>query len=382
MTAMYRADQIGSLLRPPALLEARAAFTAGRISADQLRQAEDTAIMQALAMQQATGIDVYSDGEYRRAGWAAGLPSAVEGYVPVPADAAPAAAGAAATAGAWHGEHVDRLHRAMGSTPAMAIGERLRVVRRITGDESAFLKHHAPGPFKITMASASWHARNYRPGITDHAYATREDLLDHLVEIVREEIQALVAEGVPYIQIDSLRYVFDFTDDEKRQQWLDAGVDPDRGIAACIAADNAILAGVPRDGVTIGLHMCRGNNQSNWFAQGGYDRVAEQAFSQLQYDRLLLEYDDERSGDFEPLRHVRPGVTVVLGLVSTKTPVMESADDLLRRIDAASKYVPLANLALSPQCGFASMAPGNVLSWDDQRRELELVVDTARKVWG
>ena len=203
-----------------------------------------------------------------------------------------------------------------------------------------------------------------------------------LTDIVHREVEALVAEGAPYVQIDSIRYVFDYTDEERRLEWQALGIDPDRAIDETIDADNAVVAAVARKGVTFGLHMCRGNNRSRWFAEGGYDRVAEKVFGQLDYDRFLLEYDSERAGGFEPLRHVPKGKTVVLGLISTKAPALESQQDLLRRIDEASKYVPIANLALSPQCGFASVAAGNEISWDDQRRKLDLLVEIARKVWG
>jgi len=190
-----------------------------------------------------------------------------------------------------------------------------------------------------------------------------------------------VGEGVPYVQIDSIRYVFDFTDEERRRAWDELGVDPDRAVDENIAADNAVIDGLAKDGVTFGLHMCRGNNRSRWFAEGGYDTIAEKAFGQLHFDRFLLEYDSDRAGGFAPLRFVPKGKTVVLGLISTKVPQLESRDDLLRRIGEAAKYVPMEHLALSPQCGFASVAAGNEISWDDQRRKLELLVETARHAW-
>jgi 5-methyltetrahydropteroyltriglutamate--homocysteine methyltransferase len=213
-------------------------------------------------------------------------------------------------------------------------------------------------------------------------YPTPADALSDLQDITRHEIRALVVEdGVDYVQVDSIRYVFDFTDEERREAWYAMGIDPDQAIEENIRADNAILEGIPRDGVTFGLHMCRGNNRSNYFAEGGYERIAEKAFPTLNFDRFLLEYDTQRAGGFEPLRFVPPGTMVVLGLISTKTAELESQDALLRRIDEASRFVPMENLALSPQCGFASVLQGNVITWDDQRRKLELLVDTARKAW-
>jgi 5-methyltetrahydropteroyltriglutamate--homocysteine methyltransferase len=324
-------------------------------------------------------VDVYSDGEYRRGMWITGLPAAVEGFGP----------GAMLNIRNWRGRPLPyvpgqtgtRHAAAAGQNPPAVIVEKLKPKHRVTGVESAFLGQHAPGPFKITIPSPTWYLRGYIEGTSDRVYPTPADALRDLIGIVRLEVEALVRERVAYVQIDSIRYVFDYTDEQRRREWQALGIDPDRAIDETIAADNAVIDGVARDGVTIGLHMCRGNNRSRWFAEGGYDRIAEKAFGQLHYDRLLLEYDSERAGGFAPLRFVSKDKTVVLGLISTKVPQLESPDDLLRRIDEAAKYVPVANLALSPQCGFASVAAGNEISWDDQRRKLELLVETARKVW-
>jgi 5-methyltetrahydropteroyltriglutamate--homocysteine methyltransferase len=226
---------------------------------------------------------------------------------------------------------------------------------------------------------------SYQPGLTDRFYPTRSDLLDVLTEVVHNEVRALATDGVKYIQIDAPRYLY-YVDPRLREHLRETGVDPDQALDEAIAADNAVLADVKRiapdpDDVTLALHLCRGNSRSRWFAEGGYDAIAEKLFGSLEVDALLLEYDSDRAGGFEPLRFVRPGTTVVLGLVTTKEPTLESQDVLRRRIDEAAKYVPIESLALSPQCGFASIAAGNLLSQDDQRRKLELVVDTARKVW-
>ncbi|CAI8033312.1 Uncharacterized protein YxjG [Geodia barretti] len=200
--------------------------------------------------------------------------------------------------------------------------------------------------------------------------------------MLQREVQALLDEGVTYIQLDSLRYVIELADVRRRQQMLQAGEDLDQALENTIAADNATLRNARRPSVTIAMHMCRGNNRSAWRSEGGYDVVAERAFASLDVDRFLLEYDTERAGGFEPLRFMPSDKVVVLGLISSKNPQLESQDQLLRRIDEAAKYVPIENLALSPQCGFASTAPGNMLSPEEQKRKLELVVDTARKVWG
>ncbi len=222
---------------------------------------------------------------------------------------------------------------------------------------------------------------SYRRGITDPFYPTPADLLEDLVEIVRDEVEWLMAEGVAYIQFDAPYYSY-FLDPSMREEAQRAGRDLDHELEQGIAADNATLMGLPRDGVTVALHVCRGNSRSRWFTEGGYDVVAERLFGLLDVDTFLLEYDDQRAGGFEPLRLVPEGKGVVLGLVTTKDPGIESQDDLRRRIDEAARYVPLENLALSPQCGFASVAAGNLMSMDDQWRKLELVAETARKVWG
>ena len=378
--AGYRADHVGSFLRPPELLEARAAHAEGRLGDEELRAAEDRAILTVLELQRQVGVDVYSDGEYRRGMWITGLPAAVDGFGP----------GAMLNIRNWRGRPLPyvpgqtgtRHAAAAGQNPAAVITGKLTAKRRITGVESAFLRQQAPGPYKITIPSPTWYLRGYIKGASDLVYPDPADALRDLTDIVRREVQALAVEGVPYLQIDSIRYVFDYTDAARRREWRDLGIDPDRAIDDNVAADNAVVAGLARRGVTVGLHMCRGNNRSRWFAEGGYDRIAEKVFGRLDYDRFLLEYDSERAGGFEPLRHVPRGKTVVLGLISTKVPQLESQADLLRRIDEAATYVPVANLALSPQCGFASVAAGNEISWDDQRRKLDLLVATARKVWG
>jgi 5-methyltetrahydropteroyltriglutamate--homocysteine methyltransferase len=376
MASPYRADQVGSLLRPPALVEARVARAEGRMAEAELREAEDEAILTALSMQQDVGLQIFTDGEYRRAMWLTGLPAAVEGFV----------SGSVPLISRWHEPETGAPERLRLSPASLgqgwAIGGKLRARRRITGLESSFLKEHAPGPYKITIPSPTWFLRGYQPGLSDQAYPTADDALSDLVAIVREEVRALVDESVSYIQIDSIRYVFDFVDETHRREWQEAGVDPERAVAQNVEADNAVIAGLKRDGITFALHMCRGNARSRWFAEGGYDRIAESVFPSLNYDVLLLEYDSERAGGFAPLRFVPKDTFVVLGLISTKTPELEKQEDLLRRIDEAASYVPLENLALSPQCGFASVADGNLLTWDDQRRKLELLVDTARKVWG
>jgi 5-methyltetrahydropteroyltriglutamate--homocysteine methyltransferase len=221
----------------------------------------------------------------------------------------------------------------------------------------------------------------YKPGLTDRFYPTRDDLLQALVEIIRGEIAALIDEGVPYIQLDAPQYA-PYMDAGLRQQMEAQGVNPREALRQAVAADRACLEGLPREKVTLAMHVCRGNSRSRWIGEGGYDAIAEELFATLPVDRLLLEYDSERAGTFEPLRFVPADRTVVLGLVTTKESELESEETLRRRIEEAARYVPLERLALSPQCGFASTASGNLISTHDERRKLELVVETARKVWG
>ncbi len=360
-----RADHVGSLLRPPELLEARTEHAAGRLLLEDLRAAEDRAILEALALQQEVGLDVITDGEFRRGSWLTSMAESAEGFV------------SDSVVIEWHGPGGG----AEAST-ARVVGGRLEQKHRLTEHEVGFLKTHSRGPFKVTVPTpSSFLLVGYKPGLTDRFYATRADMVHELALIVRREIAALVEEGVPYVQLDAPYYT-SYLDARVRERLRQRGVDPDKAFDESLAADRASLEGVRRKGVTLGLHVCRGNSRSRWFTEGGYDPVADKLFGTLPFDRFLLEYDTERAGGFEPLRFVPRGKTVVLGLVTTKEPRLESQEALLRRIDEASRYVPVENLAISPQCGFASVAAGNLLSWDDQRRKLELVAQVARRVWG
>jgi 5-methyltetrahydropteroyltriglutamate--homocysteine methyltransferase len=362
----YRADHVGSLLRPKEVLDARAAHAERRLELEGLREIEDRAILAALELQRQAGVDVYTDGEYRRGAWQTDMAEAVEGFVPEH------------TVMEWYGPGAT----SEGASEAQVVGGRLKQRRRLTAHESGFLKQHAPGPFKITIPSAStFRDASWKPSLSDQFYADRSELLWDLVGIAREEIKALVQEGVPYVQVDAPRLSY-YVDPRIRAKMQQNGIDPDRALEEAIEAENACLEGVDRERVTLGFHLCRGNSRSRWRAEGGYDPIAEKVFGSLRHDRFLLEYDTERAGGFEPLRFVPKGKTVVLGLITTKQGTLESKDALMRRIEEATKYLPLEHLALSPQCGFASVAEGNLLSPDDQRRKLELLAETARTVWG
>jgi 5-methyltetrahydropteroyltriglutamate--homocysteine methyltransferase len=365
MTARYRAEQVGSLLRPAELLQARAAYAQAKIPLEELREREDQAITDVFEQQLRIGIDILSDGEMRRASWLTDMAEAVEGFVP---------------------QRIVLEWKGPGGGPegstALAAGAKLKKIRKLTAHEVPFAKKHSHAPFKVTVpAPSNFLIASYKAGITDQFYPTYTDFLNDLVEIIRDEIQWLVSQGVTYIQLDAPFYSH-YVDPVVREQMRQAGRDPDVEFERGIEGDNSCLRGILRDNLTVALHVCRGNSQSRWYTEGGYDVIAEKLFTHLDVDAFLLEYDTQRSGGFEPLRMVPRNKAVVLGLVTTKEAQSESQDELRRRIDQASRYVPLENLALSPQCGFASVAAGNLISHDDQWRKLELIVDTARKVWG
>ena len=368
MATIYRADQVGSLLRPHELLEARKNPGTSR---QELTAIEDRYILDVLARQKSIGFKIFNDGELRRTGFMGDFYESVEGLSPEYEldrtwKGAPAGVAAASGVGA----------------PGGAVVAKLRQTKRLTKHEVDFLKQHAPGDIKMTLPTANqFPAIAYKKGISERAYPTYSEFLWDIVPIMKAEIQALGDEGIKYIQIDAPRYSYYI--DPKWRHFVQAemGVDPDTALDEAIRVDNACIEGIDRQGVTLAMHLCRGNNRSQWYAEGGYDPIAEKLFNQLNVDRFLLEYESERAGTFEALRFVPRSKSIVLGLVSSKLPELESADGMIRRVEEASRYVPLENLALSPQCGFASTMEGNLLSEEDQWRKLQLVVDTARRVW-
>jgi methionine synthase II (cobalamin-independent) len=365
MPAPYRADQVGSFLRPGELLAARSSMAA---DPERLRALEDRHVLRVIEKQKELGFEVFTDGELRRRNFMSDFTDAVEGFDLGDAVARSWQAGAAKAAAT--------------SKVAGIVTGKLRAVRRLTGHELPFLKAHSPGPIKITLPSATqFPAISWKRGITDAVYPDQLALLADIVAILKAELAAITAEGARYIQIDAPRYSYFI--DPKWLEWIETEmrIAPDTLLDASIQADNACLEAARRPGVTLAMHLCRGNNRSHWYAEGGYDEIAERLFSRMAVDRFLLEYDDARSGSFEPLRFVPKGKAVVLGLVSSKLPQLEDPDELARRIDEAARHVPLENLALSPQCGFASTMEGNLLTEDEQWAKLRLVVETARRVW-
>ncbi|MFI4941681.1 MAG: 5-methyltetrahydropteroyltriglutamate--homocysteine S-methyltransferase [Burkholderiales bacterium] len=366
MPAPYRADQVGSFLRPGELIAARSSMAA---EPETLRALEDRHVLRVIEKQKELGFEVFTDGELRRRNFMSDFTDAVEGF-----DLGDA------VARSWQ---AGDAQAAATSKVAGIVTGKLRAVRRLTGHELPFLKAHSPGPIKITLPSATqFPAISWKRGITDAVYPDQLALLADIVAILKAELATVAAEGARYVQIDAPRYSYFI--DPKWREWIETEmrIAPDTLLDASIEADNACLEAARRPGVTLAIHLCRGNNRSHWYAEGGYDAIAERLFSRMAVDRFLLEYDDARSGSFEPLRFVPKGKAVVLGLVSSKLAPLEDPDELARRIDEAARHVPLENLALSPQCGFASTMEGNLLTEDEQWAKLRLVVETARRVWG
>jgi 5-methyltetrahydropteroyltriglutamate--homocysteine methyltransferase len=365
-TAMgaLRSDVVGSLLRPDFLKQARARLAAGELSDAEFKRIEDRAVDEAVALQVDAGLEVVTDGEMRRYAFFGHLIDAVEGFDKLGGWAIP-----------FHDESGDEI---VFSRPVVV--SRLQRRRHLCAEEFSYLRSRSGDRVgKATLISAQQAAAYYDPEKSQGAYATIDAYLADVVDILRAEIAELIRLGCTYIQLDAPQYAA-LLDPAIREGYRQRGNDPDRLLDRCIELDNAVIGDHP--GVTFGIHLCRGNNQSKFYASGGYDPIAAQVFRRTRFGRFLLEYDDERSGGFEPLQHVPDDRTVVLGLVTTKKPALEAKETLIRRINEASRYIPLERLALSPQCGFASTEEGNLLSEADQEAKLRIVAETAREVWG
>lgn len=359
----YRSDVVGSLLRPDYLKEARRRYEAQEISPAEFKRIEDRAVDEAIAVQVRVGLDVISDGEMRRYAFYGHLIDAVEGFDKLGGWAIP-----------FRDEQGDTL---VLNRPVVVA--RLRRRRHLCSEEFTYLRARTDRPAKSTLISAQQAAAYYDPEKSKGAYPTIDAYLADIVDILRAEVDELIRLGCTYVQVDAPQYAA-LMDPTIREGYRQRGNDPDQLLDRCIELDNAVIGDHP--GVTFGIHLCRGNNQSKFYASGGYDPIAAKVFRGTRFQRFLLEYDDARSGSFEPLRHVPEDRTVVLGLVTTKKPALESKDELKRRVQAAQAFVPRERLALSPQCGFASTMEGNRLTPADQEAKLRLVVETAREVWG
>jgi len=362
----FRADQVGSLLRPPELKDAREKFKAGKISRDALKGVEDAAIRKVVAMQEAAGLQAVTDGEFRRAFWHVDFLTGFDGIV------------------ATQGQYALKFHGEGGAESEtrsmMVVNGKVRRTKKIFVDHFSYLKSATTKTPKLCIPAPTYmHMRGGRKIVDARAYPDIGEFWADITRAYQAEIADLAAAGCTYLQIDDVSFAT-LCDEGIRAQVRRDGEDPDKLPAFYASVISNLLKGKP-EGLSVTMHTCRGNHASMWMAEGGYDPVAEGIF-QTAVDGFFLEYDTERAGGFEPLRFVPKGKKVVLGLVSTKTPVLERKDALKQRVEAASKYVPLENLCLSPQCGFASSEVGNRLTEDDERRKLELVVETAREIWG
>src|SRR5512142_64673 len=357
----YRSDVVGSLLRPAYLKEARERHAAGALSDAEFKKIEDRAVDEAIALQLQAGLDVISDGEMRRYAFFGHLIDSVEGYDKF---------------GGWAIPFRDEQGNELVFKRPVVVS-RLKRLRPMCGEEFTYLRARATGPAKVTLISAQQAAAYYDPQKSKDAYPTIDAYLADVVDILRMEVAELVHLGCTYIQVDAPQYA-GLLDPQIREGYRQRGNDPDRLLDRCIELDNAVIGDHP--GVTFGIHLCRGNNQSKFYASGGYGPIAE-VFRRTRFQRFLLEYDDERSGGFEPLQNVPGDRTVVLGLVTTKKPALEKKDELKQRIKAASQFVPLERLALSPQCGFASTEEGNLLTVEEEEAKLRLVAGTAKDIW-
>ena len=356
-----RAEVVGSLLRPEYLVDARRRFEAGELDAAGFKELEDRAVDEAIDLQTAAGIDVITDGEQRRYAFYGHLVDSLSGFDKL---------------GGWAIPFRDEKGEQLVLKRPVVV-DKLRPLRNMAAEEFTYLRARTKRPVKVTMISAQQAAAYYDPEKSKGAYPTRDAYLADIVDLSRREVDELARLGCTYVQIDAPQYAA-LLDPELREGYRKRGSDPEKLIDACIEMDNAIIDGHP--GVTFAMHICRGNNQSKFYAAGDYEPIAR-IFERTKFDRFLLEYDDERSGGFEPLKHVPEDRVVVLGLITSKKPAMEAEDELKQRIAEASRYIPVERLALSPQCGFASTMEGNRLSLDDERRKLELVGKVARSVW-
>jgi 5-methyltetrahydropteroyltriglutamate--homocysteine methyltransferase len=360
--AAVRAEVVGSLLRPPALVAARGQRDSGEMSAAAFKREEDREVVAAIRLQESAGIDVVTDGEQRRYAFFGHLVDSFDGFD---------------KEGGWAIPFRDEKGEELVFKRPVVV-EKLRWRRSMCGEEWTFLRAVAKRPGKVTMISAQQAAAYYDPEKSKGAYKTRDEYLADIVDVSRREVEELVRLGCTYIQIDAPQYAA-LLDPKMREGYRQRGSDPEELIDRCIELDNAIIHGHP--GITFAMHICRGNNQSKFYAEGDYEPISR-IFEKTLFNRFLLEYDDARSGGFEPLRHLPEDRVAVLGLVSTKKPRLETDDEVKRRIEEASRFVPLVRLALSPQCGFASTMEGNRITPDDQRRKLELVGRVAKAIWG
>lgn len=362
----FRADHVGSLLRPRSLLDARTRHANGEITDEELRQIEDQHIREVIKQQESVGLKSITDGEFRRTYFHVDFLEKLEGV---------------SVSGGIDVKFTNKVGTVDFAPPRLSVSGKLRHIQDIQKADFEYLKSVTGQTPKVSIPSPTMvHFRGGRKAIDIEAYPDMEDFFNDLAQCYRDEIQSLYDAGCRYIQLDDTNLAY-LCDPKHREGARERGEDPDTLPRSYAELINKVIDDRPDD-LTIGVHLCRGNFKSSWVAEGGYEPVAEVLFNELNVDAYFLEYDDERSGDFQPLRFVPDNKTVVLGIITTKVGDLESSDDLKRRIDDAAQYMPLEHMCLSPQCGFSSTVHGNDLAQDSQWRKLELVVNTARDVWG
>ena len=373
-----RTDVVGSLLRPAAVIEARKKFDAGEIDEAALHAVEDEAVRGAVKLQESVGLDVISDGEMRRLNFQDSFGAAVEGF---DASASTLHAYARRVEGgtALRRWEVPLQEKGTAISHRRPVTSRLKLKRNVPLEEYKFVAGIAKKPAKVSLIGPDRISQRFDHQNSKAVYPDMDAFMADVIAIEREIVKSVVDAGCRYIHIDAPGYTA-YVDEPSMRQMRDRGEDPAENFSRSLKADAAVIANFP--GVTFGIHLCRGNQRSMWHREGSYDAIAERLFTELPHQRFLLEYDSPRAGSFAPLRFMPKGKIAVLGLVSTKVPEMESVDALKRRIGEAAKVIPLDQLAISPQCGFASDVVGNLINADDQKRKLEIVVETARQVWG
>jgi 5-methyltetrahydropteroyltriglutamate--homocysteine methyltransferase len=377
--ANIRTDVVGSLLRPAAAREARVAFDEGKLSSEASRAIEDDAVRDAVRLQEDLGLDVVTDGEMRRLNFQDSFGASVVGY---DTERSTLKVYERRIEGAAPGRRWDiptMSHAGTAVAHRRPAKSRLTLQHNVPLDEYLFVREIAERPAKVSLIGPDRISQRFAYESSTSVYRDMDAFLADVVAIERQIVTSLVDAGCRYVHIDAPGFTA-YVDEPSLQQMRARGEDPDRNLDRSLKAEAAVIADYP--GTVFGIHLCRGNQRSMWHREGTYDAIAERLFNELPHQRFLLEYDSPRAGSFAPLRFVPEGSVVVLGLVSSKVPELESVDALKRRIDEACRFVPLEQLAISPQCGFASDVIGNLLSPDDQKRKLERVVEVARQVWG
>ena len=364
-----RTDVVGSLLRPPELIEARNYYQAGEISHAAFKQVEDRAVNGAIEAQEAAGLDIVTDGEMRRESFQSQMTESIAGFGEHTIDAF--------LWGDWHGDDAV-ADKSVERPTQLGVVEPLRRKRHLSVEEFVYARARTERTIKVTLPSPSLFANFWRPDAPENPYQSFDRFLDHVTIILREEVEELIRLGCTCIQIDAPHYPL-LIAPKTRAFYEQQGWDIDRWLERGIELDNEVMVDHPD--VTYAFHLCRGNQGSRWLVSGSYEPIAEKIFTNIKAQRLMLEYDDERSGDFEPLRHVPEDKIVVLGLVTTKSGYRESVDEIHQRIEAATEYVPLERLAISSQCGFATSTIGNNLTVADQQHKLHTLVEAAQQIW-